>query len=454
MPIQSLNPATGKIVATFPEISDQEVFEKITTAEECFHTWKNIPLEERKIPMLKLADLLEEQSEEIAECMAIEMGKPITQGIGEAKKCAWVCRYYAEKTEEFLTPEIVETDNSESFVRLDPIGIILAVMPWNYPFWQVIRFIAPAAMAGNVGILKHASNVPQCALKIEELFNQAGFPKGVFQTLLVGSGKVKSIIADERIKAVTLTGSEYAGSQVAMQSGKHIKKTVLELGGSDPFIVLEDADLDAAAKNAALGRFQNTGQSCIASKRFIVMESIIDEFTEKFKQEVEKLKMGDPLNPETTIGPISGKSAFEDAQKQVQQSLEKGAILVTGGKTEGDVGYFFQPTILKNVKKGMAVYDEETFCPIAAVISVSSVEEAIKVANDTVFGLGGSIHTKDIELAKNIAIQLNTGAVFINQITKSDPRLPFGGIGKSGYGRELGKWGQREFLNIKTVAVK
>lgn len=452
MTIQSKNPATGEVLKTFEALSDSQIEEKLARAQKTFAQWRNESFATRKKYMQALAELLKKKKAELAKIMTLEMGKPITEAKGEVEKCAWCVEYYAENAEKFLADEIVETDASKSMVQFEPLGPVLAVMPWNYPFWQVIRFIAPAAMAGNVGLLKHASNVPQCALALEELFDEAGFPSGVFQTLLIDSKKVEGIIADERIQAVTLTGSEGAGSEVAMQAGKYLKKTVLELGGSNPFIVLPDADLDLAVEQCVKGRFQNTGQSCIAAKRFVVHEEIENEFTERFVSAVKELKMGDPLEEKTDIGPLYSKKGQEEIDRQVQESIQKGAQLLLGGKKGNEA--FYEPTILSKVKKGMPAYDEETFGPVAAIISVKDEAEAIHVANDTPYGLGAAVFTKDIKKAEELAGKLITSCVFVNGLVKSDPRLPFGGIKKSGYGRELSDYGIREFVNIKTVWIR
>lgn len=453
MPIQSTNPATGEVFATFDELTDAQVEEKLALAQSTYESWSKLSFEERAKPMRKLAQLIRERSRELAEIAAKEMGKPIAQGMAVNEKSAWVCEYYADNAEKMLAPEYFDTENKESFARFDSLGVILAVMPWNFPYWQVFRFIAPAAMAGNVGILKHASNVPQCALAIEKLFDDAGFPKGVFQTLLVGSSKVEGLITDDRVKAATLTGSEYAGSQVAMHAGREIKKVVLELGGSDPFIVLEDADLDKVCATSPMARLQNNGQSCIASKRFIVVESLAEEFVKRFKESFEAMKIGDPLQEDTQIGPLVDEKSLEEIDEQVQDSVKQGAELITGGKRVGDRGTYYAPTILSGVKDGMRAYSEEIFGPVASVIIVKDEAEAIDVANSSRFGLGGSVWTEDLERGKRVAAQVESGAVFVNSMVKSDPRLPFGGIKKSGFGRELSHYGIKEFCNIKLVVV-
>ena len=454
MPLQSINPTTEEVVATYTELSDGDVDTKLARAEEAFGVWKRTSFAQRKEKMLRLAQLLKQNGREIGMIATQEMGKPIIQAKAEVEKCAWVCEYYAENAEQILAHEVVATDASESYVQFDPIGVVLAVMPWNFPFWQVIRFIAPAAMAGNVGVLKHASNVQGCATKIEELFLQAGFPEGIFQNLAIGAAKVERVIQDSRVKAVTLTGSEYAGSQVAMHAGKEIKKTVLELGGSDPFIVLEDADLDPAVQTALMARLQNCGQSCIAAKRLILVESIADEFLSRLKTIFESAKIGDPAADDTVIGPLVNEQSLQTIEDQVQRSLAAGATLVTGGKRVGDRGFFYAPTILSGIKKGMPTYSEEVFGPVFSAIVVKGAEEAIAVANDTFFGLGASVWTQNREKAKKMTQEIESGCVFINGMVKSDPRLPFGGAKRSGYGRELSHYGIKEFVNIKTVWIK
>lgn len=454
MAIVSKNPATDEVLKELEELSDEQVEKKLQVAQAAYEKWRLTSFEERRQLMKKLGELFRSKAKEYGTLMSLEMGKPMAQAIAESEKCGLVCDYYADNIEALLADEKVETNASESYVRFDPIGVVLAVMPWNYPFWQVMRFAAPAAMAGNVGILKHASNVPQCAEALEAAFLEAGFPEGVFQNLLVGSSKVEGIIQDPRVRAATLTGSEYAGSQVAMQCGKEIKRTVLELGGSDPFIVLDDADLDFTCEIAGKARLQNAGQSCIAAKRFIVMESVMDEFLEKFKAQFEAQVMGDPMNEATTIGPMSSAKARDDMHEQVQKSVEAGAEVLVGGKPVEGPGAFYEPTILTNVKEGMPAYSEEFFGPVALVISVKDEDEAIKVANATEFGLGASLWTSSIERAKKLIPHIDSGAVFVNGMVKSDPRLPFGGVKKSGYGRELSHYGIKEFMNVKTVWIK
>lgn len=452
--MQSVNPTTEKIIVEYPELTEVQIEQKLATAQRAFESWKHTTFEERKEKMLSLAALLKEKKREIAEIATLEMGKPLTAAIAEVEKCALLCEYYAENAENILKEEYIKSDAGESYVSFDPIGSVLAVMPWNFPYWQVFRFIVPAAMAGNVGLLKHASNVQGCAQMIEKMFQEAGFPEGIFQNFAIGSSKVEGLIRDSRVKAVTLTGSEYAGKKVAEAAGSEVKKTVLELGGSDPFIVLEDADMELVAQQAPNARLQNCGQSCIAAKRFIVHKNIAEEFLARFKTAFENYIVGDPMDEKTQMGPMVNEQSLKEIDRQVQESIAKGAELVTGGKKIGEKGFFYAPTILTNVKPGMPAYDEEIFGPVASVIVVESEEEAIRVANDTPFGLGSSIWTRDIEKAKKIASQIDAGSVFINGIVKSVPSLPFGGAKVSGYGRELSHYGIKEFVNIKTVWIK
>ena len=401
--------------------------------------------------MREAAQILRTRRAEYARTMTLEMGKPIVQGEAEVDKCAWVCEYYADHAEAFLAEQPRETEASRSYVRFDPLGPVLAVMPWNFPFWQVFRFAAPALMAGNAGVLKHASNVPRSALAIQEVFREAGFPRGLFSTVLVGSSAVAGLIADPRIVAVTLTGSELAGSKVAEQAGYALKKTVLELGGSGPFIVLADADIGAAARTAADARLINSGQSCIAAKRFIVVEPVADQFLDRFLDELRSRRMGDPLVRGTQVGPQARIDLRDLLHEQVAESVKRGAKLLLGGEVPAGKGAFYPPTLLAAVDKGMPAFDEETFGPVAAVIRAKDEADAVRLANDSTFGLGASLWTEDRVRAERLAAQIEAGSVFVNGVVKSDPRLPFGGIKRSGYGRELSEYGIREFVNVKSV---
>ena len=451
MALISRNPATGEIVGETAELTVDELDQRLAIAHEAFLSWRETTIADRTIPMRKLAGLFRERAGELGTLASLEMGKPLAQATAEAAKCALVCDYYADNAEAFLRPESAPSDASESYVRFDPIGAVLAVMPWNFPYWQVARFAAPALMAGNVGVLKHASNVPQCAAAFGALFVEAGFPEGVFQNLPIGSAMVERVIRHPAVRGVALTGSEAAGSSVAALAGSLIKKSVLELGGSDPFIVLADADIEAAAKTATLARLLNAGQSCIAAKRFIVVDAAYDAFLAAFTNSMRLAKVGDPFDVATTMGPLSTEGGLRDIERQVKESVEKGARVVIGGNRIGDKGFFYEPTILDGVVPGMPAYGEELFGPVASVIRARDADDAIRIANDTPFGLGSSIWTKDIELAKELARKVTAGSVFINGMVKSDPRLPFGGTGISGYGRELSRYGMQEFVNVKTV---
>ena len=452
--MQSINPATEEVIATYPELTEEELDAKIDIAHRAFEAWKLTSFDFRRERMLELARLFRLNKNELAQISTLEMGKSITQSLAEVEKCALVCEYYAENAEKILATEVVASNASESYVRFDPIGVVFAVMPWNFPYWQAMRFIAPAAMAGNVGVLKHASNVQGCGLAMEKLFLKADFPEGIFQNLSIGASKVEYVIRDSRVVAVTLTGSESAGRKVAAQAGENLKKVVLELGGSDPAIILADADLDLVMKVAPMARLQNAGQSCIAAKRFIVHQDIAEEFISRFKDEFENFLVGDPMNEATQMGPMVNAAAVEEIERQVAESVALGAEIVTGGQRIGEKGFFYAPTILRNVKKGMPAYSEEFFGPVASVIIVKDEHEALYIANDVCFGLGSSIYTRDTEKAKSMAEKIDAGQVFINGMVTSDPRLPFGGTKNSGFGRELSHYGIKEFVNIKTVWVK
>lgn len=451
MTIESINPATGEVLERFTETSGQELDRALAAAHAAFLEWRTVPFALRASRMREAASVLRARKSEYARTMTLEMGKPIVQAEAEVDKCAWACEYYAEHAEAFLAEQPRETDAARSYVRFDPLGPVLAVMPWNFPFWQVFRFAAPALMAGNAGILKHASNVPRSALAIEEVFREAGFPRGLFSTVLIGPSAVARLIADPRIVAVTLTGSELAGSKVAEQAGRELKKTVLELGGSDPFIVLGDADLATAARTAADARLINSGQSCIAAKRFIVVEPVADQFLERFLHELSSRRMGDPLSRETQIGPQARVDLRDSLHRQVEESVKRGAKLLLGGEIPPGKGAFYPPTLLAAVDKGMPAFDEETFGPVAAVIRAKDETDAVRLANDSTFGLGASLWTQDRVRAERLAARIEAGSVFVNGVVKSDPRLPFGGIKRSGYGRELSEYGIREFVNVKSV---
>lgn len=454
MAIETINPANNQLVKSFDEYSSEKVSQIIEEAQTTYLTWREKSVAEKSKLMFKAAEVLRNNKKKYAEIMTLEMGKPITQAAAEVEKCAWVCDYYAENAELFLSEEFIQTDASESYVRFDPIGIVLAVMPWNFPFWQVFRFAAPSLMAGNVALLKHASNVPMCALAIEEIFTEAGFPENVFNTLLIGSKQVDAVTKNPFVKAATLTGSEPAGRSIASASGKELKKTVMELGGSDPFIILKDADIEEAVSVGVTARILNNGQSCIAAKRFIMVEDIADEYESKYVERMKQLIVGDPMDGKTELGPIAREDLLEELDWQVQETVKQGGRILTGGNRIEREGAFYQPTVLSNVKKGMLAYSEELFGPVAIMIRVKDENEAIQIANDTSFGLGASIWTNNTDKAKELAKQVDSGAVFINGLVKSDPRLPFGGVKSSGYGRELSHYGIKEFANIKTVWIK
>jgi len=449
--MKAINPATNEIIAEYGEHPDREVESIIESTYREYLQWKIRSFSERKKLIARAGLVLREGLDSYARVISNEMGKAITESRAEVEKCAWVCEYYAENAESMLADEIIETDARKSFVAFESIGVVLAVMPWNFPFWQVFRFAAPALMAGNAGVLKHASNVPGCALAIEDIFRKAGLPENLFRTLLISSGQVEKVIKNKRIMAVTLTGSEPAGASVASIAGKNIKKTVLELGGSDPYIVLEDADLPACVETSVKARTINAGQSCIAAKRFIVVKSILAEFEKTHTELMRSLKVGDPLADDTRIGAMARMDLLEELHAQVQRSVEMGGRLLCGGNRIDGIGAFYPPTVVTDVKKGMPLYNEETFGPVSAIIPVADEDEAVAVANDSEFGLGGSIWSEDLKRAEAIARRIESGAVFVNGMTKSDPRLPFGGIKRSGYGRELSHYGIKEFVNIKSI---
>jgi succinate-semialdehyde dehydrogenase / glutarate-semialdehyde dehydrogenase len=455
MAIATINPATGETLKTFTPLTNKEIEAKLALAQSTFVQYKNTTFSQRSQWLNQAAEILEQDKLKFARIMTTEMGKPLASAIAEVEKCALVCRFYAEKASEFLADVTVASDASHSYVSYQPLGVILAVMPWNFPFWQVFRFVAPALMAGNVGILKHASNVPQCALAIEEIITQAGFPPGVFQTLLIGAEQVKSIIVDERVKAATLTGSEPAGIALASAAGGQIKKVVLELGGSDPFIVLESAKIEEAVATAVKARMLNNGQSCIAAKRFIVSESIADEFQSQLIAKFQALTIGDPMQQDTDIGPLATPTIRSELEEQVQTAVKQGGKILLGGEAITDrPGNFFTPTILTNIPPDAPIAKEEFFGPVALLFRVGNIDEAIALANNIPFGLGASAWTNDSTESDRLITEIEAGAVFINGMVKSDPRLPFGGIKRSGYGRELSSQGIHEFVNIKTVWIK
>jgi succinate-semialdehyde dehydrogenase/glutarate-semialdehyde dehydrogenase len=454
MAIATINPATGEVVKRFDALTDAQVDDKITKAAAAFHSFRKTPFADRARWMTKAAEILESEKEAIGRLMTLEMGKTLPSAIAEAEKCAATCRYYAENAARFVADEPIATSAAKSFIRYQPIGIVLAVMPWNFPFWQVFRFVAPGLMAGNVGLLKHASNVPQCAMKIEEIVRRASFPEGVFQTLLIGASQVDRILNDPRVAAATLTGSEQAGIQVGISAAKRIKKVVLELGGSDPFIVMPSANIQEAAVTAVKARVMNNGQSCIAAKRFIVHEKIADQFEKEFVSRMQSLKLGDPFDPKTDVGPLATPDAVKDLDADVQKSIHAGAKLLTGGKPIAGAGNFYPPTVLANIPKDSPAYREELFGPVACVFRVKSIDAAVAVANDVRFGLGASAWTNDPAEREIFINELEAGMVFINQMVVSDPRVPFGGVKASGHGRELGPYGIREFTNIKTVWIR
>jgi succinate-semialdehyde dehydrogenase/glutarate-semialdehyde dehydrogenase len=453
MALQSINPATGETLATFETLGPGEVAARLDRATSAFQSWKNTSFDERARLLARAADILDAESDQFGRLMTLEMGKPLRSGIDEALKCARGCRYYAEHGARFLADEHVPTDAKDSYIRYEPLGVVLAVMPWNFPFWQVFRFAAPALMAGNVGLLKHASNVPQCASAIEDIFRRAGFPDGVFQTLLIRSADVAPLLEDSRVSAVTLTGSEGAGQDVASRAGHALKKTVLELGGSDPFIVMPSADISKAAATAVKARTINNGQSCIAAKRFIISDAIADEFLRRFVDAMRALRVGDPMEGSTDVGPLATPDLVTDLEAQVRATVDAGARVLTGGTRLPGPGNYFAPTVLVDIPTGSPAYREELFGPVASVFRVGSADEAIRLANDSTFGLGSSVWTNDDGERNRFVRELEAGQVFVNAMVVSDPRVPFGGVKRSGYGRELGVHGIREFVNVKTVWV-
>ncbi len=454
MAIESINPATGECIARYEEHTDEQVGEILERAHAAQRAWRHVSLQQRAASMHAAAGVLRERSDEYARLMAQEMGKPVREGRAEVDKCAWVCDYYADNAARFLADEPVETDARESFIAYRPLGIVLAVMPWNFPFWQVFRFAAPNLMAGNAGVLKHASNVFGCALAIEQVFRDAGFPEDLFKALLISSRRVEGVIEHPRVRAVTLTGSTPAGKAVASAAGAVLKKSVLELGGSDPAVILADADLQQAVQACATSRLINAGQSCIAAKRFVVVEAVREEFEGLFVQAMRQRRVGDPLQEDTDVGPLARPDLRDELHRQVRDSVARGARLLLGGEVPERPGAFYPPTVLSDVAPGMPAYEEELFGPVAAIIPARDEADALRIANDTVFGLGASVFTGDLERGRRIATEeLEAGCCFVNTFVRSDPRLPFGGIKESGYGRELSEVGIREFVNIKTVYV-
>ena len=455
MSLKSINPANGEEIAAYKEMSTDEVDGILTSVNDAFNSWRKTSFSIRGELLKNAAAILQSNKEAFGRLMSLEMGKPYSQSLAEVVKCAKGCEYYADNTEEILADRIIETDASKSYVSHQPIGIVLAVMPWNFPFWQVFRFAAPALMAGNVGVLKHASNVQGCALAIENIFVESGFPENVFRTLVIGSKHVENVINNPHVKAVTLTGSTPAGRAVASQSGAALKKTVLELGGSDPYVILKDADLDQAVEACVIGRLLNTGQSCIAAKRFIVVAEVLADFQERLIDEMRVKKWGDPFEEDVDLGPMVNETARDEIHNQVLRSVEKGAAILLGGKVPDNPGAYYPATVLGNVRPGMPAFDEELFGPVAAVIAAENEAEAIKLANQTPFGLGAAVFTSDIKKGEKIASeQLEAGSCFVNDFVRSDPRLPFGGIKASGYGRELSSNGILEFVNSKTVYIR
>lgn len=452
--IQSINPATEEVLAEFPILTKEQLEKKIDFSFSTFKLWKKVSFSKKRLLMKRVALILLRDKHKLAKTITLEMGKTIRESLMEVEKCATVCNFFADQAEKIIKKEIIKTEAKESYIRFDPLGIIFAIMPWNFPFWQVFRAAAPALMVGNTMLLKHASNVPQSSQLIEEIFLKAGFTKGSFQNLLIDASMSGEVIKHKYVRAVTLTGSEQAGSIVAATAGAAIKKTILELGGSDPFIILDDADIDKATKMAAASRLIVSGQSCIAAKRFIVNKKVAGEFLKQFKKLFEEKKVGDPLSPQTDVGSLSSKQILKTIEKQVNDSVKIGAKIITGGKRLSGKGYFYPPTILINITKNMQVYYQETFGPVAIVFVVKDDSEAIKIANDTKYGLGASVWTKSRKRSERFIEELESGSVFVNSIVKSNPRLPFGGIKMSGFGRELSSYGLKEFVNIKTVVVE
>ncbi len=449
--IASINPATGELLRQFPQDTPEQVEQKLAKAVEAFRSYREVPLAWRAERMLRAAEILEAEKATLGRLMTTEMGKTFKSAVDEAAKCAWACRYYSANAERMLADEVISTAATLSYVRYQPLGPVLAIMPWNFPFWQVFRFVAPALMAGNVGLLKHASNVPQCALAIEDIVRRAGFPDGVFQTLLIGSGEVACLIADARVAAVTLTGSDQAGANVGVEAGRHIKKTVLELGGSDPFIVMPSADLDRAIDTAVKARIINNGQSCIAAKRFIVAAPIASEFERRLVTAIGQLRVGEPMDEATDIGPLATAEILQTLEDQVERSVAAGARLLTGGKRLGSRGYFYAPAVLTDIPETSPAWNEEMFGPVACLFRARDIDDAIRIANATPFGLGSSVWTNDENERERFIDEIEAGQVFVNRMVASDPRLPFGGIKRSGHGRELSWHGIREFVNAKTI---
>lgn len=455
MGFEVINPATGERIAQYDEMTQDEAANIIESAHGAYLHWRDVPPAERAAPFRKAAAILRERTAEYAALITREMGKTIVSAEAEIEKCAYLCEYYADEGPGFLAPREIPTDASRSFISFQPLGVLLAIMPWNFPFWQVFRFAVPALIGGNAGLLKHASNVPGSALAIEQVFRDAGFPENLFRSLLVGGRNMDGVIGHPKIRQVSLTGSTPAGKKVAAKAGSELKKTILELGGSDPYLILEDADLDHAAATCVTSRLICTGQSCIAAKRFIVIESVLDAFTEKFVAGMRAARTGDPMDRATMAGPLARHDLRDELHDQVVRSVEGGAELLLGGEIPEGPGAYYPPTVLGGVREGMATYEEETFGPVASILPVKDEEEAIRVANSTVFGLGGAVFTQDIARGTWIAEhRLEAGCCFVNAFVKSDPRLPFGGVKESGYGRELGVFGLHELVNVKTVYVK